>query len=476
MKRKLTIATLIFLIFFSITAPAQLIITVAGDVTSAFSGDGGPATNASFNWPAAVAVDASGDLYIADMDNDVIREVNASGFITTVAGNTLIGYDGDGFTAEIAKLNNPTDVTFDTLGNLYIADQFNHLVRRVNDTGIISTYAGYQAPSSPYNPGPGAYSGDNGPAIAAQFYLPTGIAFDRANNLYITDMGNSVIRKVTPGGLITTIAGISLDTGYSGDNGQATTAKLNSPMGIKVDAAGNIYFADNFNNVIRKINTAGIITTVAGNGYHNGSGDHSGGNTGDGGPATAAELSRPTSIAIDTLGNLFIADQYNHVVRKVNTSGIISTFAGDGTAGFYGDGGSARFARLNFPNGVDVDRSGNLFIADMNNNVVRKVTAGSHSTAGVNNLPVPGNSLQIIENPNNGTFALKGVLGNGADQAAAITVLSAMGQVVYQNNIPMQNGNINVQITLDNNLPTGVYMLKVNAGDAMEASRFVVEK
>ena len=210
------------------------------------------------------------------------------------------------------------------------------------------------------------YSGDGGPATAARLKNPLGLALDASGNLYVADVYNNVIRRISPGGMITTIAGTGV-ADYSGDGGPATAAKLSWPAGIAIDQTGNIYFSDQVNDVIRKINTAGIITTIAGIERH--------GYSGDGGPAISAKLYVPVGIAIDKTGNVFFADAFNHVIRKIDKSGIITTVAGNGTEGYSGDGGAAVNARLRFPAGVEIDGSGNLYIADTDNSVIRKVDA-----------------------------------------------------------------------------------------------------
>ncbi|HEX7413989.1 MAG TPA: T9SS type A sorting domain-containing protein [Bacteroidia bacterium] len=223
-----------------------------------------------------------------------------------------------------------------------------------------------------------AYSGDGAQATAAELWNPSGVVFDAAGNMYIADESNMRIRKVTPAGIITTFAGNGTH-GYSGDGGQATSAGLSAPGDIIFDVAGNLYIADYANNVIRRVNTNGIINTFAGNGY--GAGVGSGGYIGDGGQATNAELFYPYGLALDDTGNLYIADGANSVIRKVNTLGIISTIAGNGTQGYGGDGGQSSNAKLNNPKGITVDAIGNLYIADYGNNVVRRVnTNGIIST------------------------------------------------------------------------------------------------
>jgi len=335
--------------------PAGTITTVAGTGQQGYSGDGGPATSASLYGPQGVALDAAGNLYIAEYNNHRIRKVTVAGTITTVAGNGQKGYSGDGGPATAASLYYPRAVAVDAAGNLYIADDRNNRIRKVTPAGTITTVAGN---------GQSGYSGDGGPATAASLHL-TGVAVDAAGNLYIAD--GSRVRKVTPAGTITTLAGNG-QFKYGGDGGLAAAASLNEPGGVALDAAGNLYTADSFNSRIRKVTPGGTIATVAGNGQS--------GYSGDGGPATAASLTYPSGVAVDAAGNLYIGDMWNGRIRKVTPAGTITTVAGSWRAGYSGDGGPATAASLNGPQGVAVDAAGNLYIADGDNWRIRKVTPG----------------------------------------------------------------------------------------------------
>src|SRR5271157_2250007 len=340
------------------------ITTIAGNGNSGFSGDGGPATSASIFSPSGMAVDSAGNLYIADDGNRRVRKVTG-GTIATIAGNGLYRYSGDGGPSTSASLNSPNGVAVDSAGNLYIADTYNDRIRKVSG-GTITTVAGN---------GTNGFSGDGGPATSASLFWPYGVAVDSAGNLYIADSGNNRIRKVT-GGTITTVAGGGSGLG---DGGPATSASLALPYGVAVDSAGNLYIADFGNNRIRKV-SGGTITTVAGNGTQ--------GFSGDGGPATSASLFRPFGVAVDSAGNLYIGDSWNDRIRKVS-GGTITTVAGNGTAGFSGDGGPATSATLNWPAGVAVDPAGNLHIADSWNDRIRKVSGGTITTvAGGGNGPL----------------------------------------------------------------------------------------
>jgi sugar lactone lactonase YvrE len=454
-----------------VTLATGVIVTGAGNGTSGYSGNGGYSTSAELSQPAGLAFDAAGDLYIADYGNQVVREVNASSYdISTVAGTGVCGYSGNGGAATSAKLCEPSGVSFDAAGNLYIADSGNSVIRMVTPGGTISTYAGT---------GTQGYTGNGGLASAAELDNASDVAVDFMGNVYIDDVGNNVIRRAGPNtlfvsaglgtsgvvqkvllqttasetlssfaapaslgseqefsvgtitgctvngstsnasgtvcsvpitftpaypgqrnvplqvvtgsggvsfglsgtgngplavlspGAISTVGG-NATAGYTGDGGLATSAELDQPIAITVDAAGNMYIADYVNNVIRKISAStGYISTVAGNGTQ--------GSTGDGGAATSAELSHPDGIGVDAAGNIYIADKLNHRVRKVTVStGIISGVAGDGTDGYTGDGGAATSAEMQQPSGrISFDAAGNFYVSDGTSCVVRKVTVAT---------------------------------------------------------------------------------------------------
>jgi len=280
--------------------------------------------------------------------------------LTTVAGTGAGGYNGDGKQATAAQLKGPYDVDVDAAGNIYIAEWYNSRIRKIDaGTGIIRTIAGS---------GGHFFDGDDGPATSANLDSPEGVVVDDAGNIYISDSLNNRVRKITPSGTITTIAGTGAP-GYNGD-GPATAKTLNGPGGIVLDGSRNLYIADKSSHRIRKLNLdTGLLTTIAGSGI--------GSYGGDGGPAKAAQLYNPSQLAIDKSGSLYIADTYNHRIRKITLAGIITTVAGTGVAGFNGDGGTATAAQLNNPTSVAVDGAGNMYIGDGFNRRIRQVSANT---------------------------------------------------------------------------------------------------
>jgi secreted PhoX family phosphatase len=350
---------------FRLDAKTGIVTLVAGNGTQGFSGDNGPATSAQLFNPLDVAVDSAGNIYIADAGNNRIRQVSPGGVITTIAGNGAQGFGGDNGAAASAQLNQPGGIAVDSAGNVYIADTGNNRIRKVS-SGIITTVAGNGTQGS---------NGDNGPATSAQLNSPWGVAVDPAGNLYLADTNNNRVRKVS-GGVIATVAGNGVQ-GLGGDNAPAISAQLNEPHAVAVGSGGVLYIADTGNNVIRKV-SSGVITTVAGNGTQ--------GFSGDNGPAASAQLNSPAGVAVDSTGNLYIADGNNNSIRKVSANGVIATVGGNGTLAFSGDNGPATSAQLNFPQGVAVDGFGNLYIADYLNNRIRKVTNGVITTAAGNGV------------------------------------------------------------------------------------------
>ncbi len=335
------------------------ISTVAGNGVLSYSGDGGAANKAQLNNPGAVAVDSAGNIYVADTANNAVRQITSKGIITTFAGTGTAGSSGDGSAANKAQLNAPEGVAVDASGNVYIADSGNLKIRVVSANGNISTFAGSGSPG---------YGGDGGAATAATFYLPSAVAADASGNVYIADYEASVVRRVAPGGTIATVAGNGTSA-YSGDGGPATSASLNGPSALTVDSAGNLYIAQLGDSRVRMISSKGIITTIAGAGAD--------GYSGEGLPAVASLLAAPAGLAADANGNVYISVEGDRVM-KVSPDGTLSTIAGNGLPGYSGDGGPAASAMLNFPGGIALDSSGNLYLADSGNNAVRMLQVAGY--------------------------------------------------------------------------------------------------
>ena len=331
-----------------------IITTIAGNGKLNFRGDGGQAIDASMS-PMGVTVDKLGNLYISDYGNNRIRKVGLNGIINTIAGDSLQGYSGDGIKATLSSLYTPSKTALDNKGNLYICDENNNRIRKVDTNGIITTFAGNNSQG---------YSGDGALANQAQINTPFGVATDNMGNIYIAEYGSNVIRKVDTTGIISTIVGNG-NRGYSGDGGLAILATLNQPYDVTVDTIGNLYLIDQGNNVIRKVDKYGIISTVAGTGGRGYGGDED--------SAINANLNAPRGIAIDRIGNLYISDNGNQRIRMVNPKGIISTIVGNGTFGYNGDGGLASEATLDGTSGISVDFVGNLYIAESGGGRIRKV-------------------------------------------------------------------------------------------------------
>lgn len=441
-----TTITLVNLLAPVLNLNGQNIYAFAGTGTVGFSGDGGPAISAQLNAPYRTALDASGSLIISDFLNHRIRKVNSSGIITTIAGSTQ-GYSGDGGSATLAQFNAPSGVAIDLSGNIYVTDYGNNVVRMINTSGIISTIVGN---------GTAGFSGDGGNATLATLTNPYGITIDATGNLYIADTYNSRIRKITPSGTITTIAGTN-SVGFSGDGGLGVNASLNLPQEVAVDLSGNIYIADSQNHRIRKINTSGVISTIAGNGVN--------GFSGDGSPATSAQLDTPVGVSIDGSGNIYIADLVNQRIRKINSLGIISTIAGNGTIGNSGDGGAANLCQFSYPSGVTTDGLGNLFICDASNDRVREICVGT-CLANIASFNKDGNFVFTYPNP------VSNILNIASEQyfrdGTEIEITNYLGQTVLKS---IFKNEIDVSL-----ISQGCYILKILTCDKQQFhSKFIKE-
>ena len=397
----------------------------AGGATCGFSGDGGPAALATLNGPAGLSFDAQGNLLVADQLNFRVRKITRSGVISTIAGNGIAGYSGDGVQATQASLAFPSGVSADLAGNVYIADTVNCRIRMVDASGVIHTFAGSSGCGT---------SGDNGPAVAAELDVPSSVLPDGNGNFYIADSGSYRVRKVDSNGTITTYAGTgqfgiggsggpatsasigraqglflaggklyvsaysnvwAIDqstqiinliagnplgaTGFNGDGGPALNATFVGAFGLAFDNSGNLLVVDQYNGRLRKIDSSQIVTTIAG-GY-----------VGDGRPATEASIAPNFlggHIAFDSAGNLYFADSFNNRIRKVSLNGTVTTIAGTGVSGYSGDGGPATAATLNSPEAVAVDQNGDLFISDYGNSAIRKVDSTGTITTFVTQVTV----------------------------------------------------------------------------------------
>jgi sugar lactone lactonase YvrE len=349
----------------------QNIYSYAGNGMAGSSGDGGLAITANLSYPSGVAADSMGNIYIADQFNNRIRKINSSGIISTIAGNGIGGFSGDGSAAILAQLHGPTGVAIDKSGNIYVADYNNNRIRKINNLGIITSIAGN---------GILGFSGDSGLATAAKINGPYGVAVDTFGNIFVADYWNNRIRKINSSGIITTAAGGG--TVYPLTGGTATLTFVDRPSGIATDISGNFYFSvTNSENGILRVNPAGILTRMHGG--------------------------KAYGIATDITGNVYCADKSENLIKKVVSFSLSTTIAGTGTSGFSGDGGPAVAAEINNPSGVAVDRFGNIYIADYNNNKIRVVCVNNCNLAGVSYLSNLYDKISIFPNPCSGLFYVK---------------------------------------------------------------------
>jgi len=435
---------LLILLLFPMCLSGQILTTIAGTGAAGYYGDGGLAVNAQFNHPDKVTFDHSGNMYIADEHNHVIRKISTDNVISTVAGNghgagTIIGgYSGDNGPATNAELSRPDDVIFDAAGNMYITELGNCTIRKVTPGGIITTIAGT---------GAWGFNGDNISATSAQLADPFGIVFDNLGNLYFSDNANYRVRKISTNGIISTVVGTGMQ-GDAGEGGAATAAQIRAPGYLAISSSGELYIGDYMNHRVQKVDVSGNIHTIAGTGTNS--------STGDSGPASAATMQSPFGVFFDPGGNLYISDRVASVIREVNTAGIITTIAGTGTAGYNGENLPATSADINGDALCSaIDEWGNLYMADPVNNRIRRIT---YNTAGI--TETAQNNISIYPNPAQNKLTI-----SAATQINTITITNLLGQVVASpqplfDKLTM-TGEREVLCDISG-LPPGVYVLRVN--------------
>jgi len=439
MKHYLIVYFSAFLIISADAPEAQaqsIITTIGGNGITQYIGDGWPATGLSLAQPVGLCKDKLGNIIIVDYADSRLRKIDEADTLFTISGSAGPGYAGDGGPATAAQYKNPASLCFDTAGNLFIADQYNEVIREIyGATGKIATICGTGVPG---------FSGDNGPASAAQVNKPAGICADLAGNIYIADNSNNVIRKISSAtGIITTIAGNNT-SGFSGDNGPATAAKLSFPNAVCTDSAGNLWISDLGNNRVRKITAStGIITTVAGTGVA--------GYNGDNGLATNSKINSPNSVYMSIHGNLYLSDEGNNRVRMVSAAGIITTVAGSGGYGFTGDGGPATNATFNRPACVFADDSENLYIADGLNSAIRKV---SPVTTGINTLEFQ-TGFKIYPDPSEGRFTIE---TERALDNSDVTVYDLQGRRIFSDKMATSHLELNL-----GDYPPGIYFIQLKS-------------
>lgn len=419
---------LFFVLLLQYTVNAQTITTVAGGGSG---GDGGPATAAQMSFCQQVTTDVFGNFYFAEFSNHRIRKVNALGVISTIAGTGSQGFSGDGGMATTALLKYPSGIASDSIGNIYICDQGNNRIRKINVlTGIITTVVGNGTPT---------FAGDGGLATAASLNNPFGIFVNRLGELYVSDKSNSRVRRVATSGIITTVAGNGT-IGDSGDGGPATAAQI-SPTNVCFDRNGNMFISDEGNNKVRKVNTLGIISTVAGvTGSYFFNGDNI--------PATTAYIS-PIYIAVGIDDNIYIPDNINNRIRVIDPFGLIHTIAGDGTLAYGGDGGPATTAQIPRPSSIAFDTCGNMLISQIQNARIRKVTFNPAPCDYLGIEQKEQENIAVYPNPTTDELHIDGVTTSGE-----YVLLNVTG-IIEQRGI-LEAGSNTIRI---NALPMGLHLL-----------------
>lgn len=449
-KSLLAIIPILFafeLTLFSSKAYSQYIVTtIAGGGTGAIA-DGNYATSINLGNPGALVTDNAGNLYVTEFVDQKVIKIDTAGIIHIIAGNGSTGYTGNNGPATDASLNYPYGLAFDSIGNLYISDDLNNVIRKVDLAGIITTFAGNDTLG---------YDGDNGPATNAKLYEPFGIDFDNSGNLYVADFGNNLVRKITPAGIISTVAGNAGTFGYTGNGGPATDASLFNPADVAIDAHNNLLIADDDNATVRIVSlTTGIIQSFAGRDTF--------AFGGDGGAATAAWLSYPAGVCVDSSGNVLIADVANNRIRSVSTLGIINTIAGNGTNTFSGDNGPATSAGFFYPNDIATDRTGNIYVADSHNFRVRKLSVMNGESV----INVAGNTIEIQVFPNPANDYLY-IYESQQNQTSSADILDMNGRIISSFSFTGANATLNIQT-----LPKGCYILRLNTGSTVYCTKLL---
>lgn len=422
---------LLILLHFTNIIQSQTVTTFAGSGMPGVANGTGSA--AQFNRPAGVAIDGSGNVYVADYFNHLIRKITSAGVVSTLAGSGIAGFaNGIGITAQF---NRPIGVAVDGFGNIYVADSNNNLIRKITSAGVVTTLAGS-----------GMVGSINGIGTLAQFNTPAGIATDESGNVYVADINNHLIRKITSTGIVTTLAGST--QGFV--DGPNTAAKFNLPSGLATDGSGNIYVVDSNNQSIRKITSAGVVITFAGS-YNFGSVN---------GIGIAAKFNYPNGVATDVLGNVYVADTGNHRIRKITSAGAVTTLAGSTSGYIDGIGIAAKFYS---PVGVATDLSGNLYIADYDNHRIRKISA----SLGVHQNDTESFNFEIYPNPSTNFLTIY------LDQLAENTQLNVVD--VLGKNIFTQVINEATTTISTNGFSKGIYFLVVTIDSQKTTKKFVVE-
>lgn len=419
-----------FCFLFFLNTKAQTITTIAGSTQGFTNGTG---TAAQFNTPTCLVMDPSGNIYVSDRNNHCIRKITTAGVVTTFAGSGVAGY-ADG-TGTLAQFNAPSGLAIDAAGNIFAADDADHRIRKITTVGVVTTFAGS-----------GVRGFADGTGIAAQFGDPYGLAIDAAGNIYVGDQGNNRIRKITNTGVVTTFAGSGIN-GFA--DGIGTVAQFKFPIGVVVDNSGTVFVTDRANNRIRKISSTGVVTTLSGTGVA-GFAD---------GIGTVAQFNSPSGIAIDAAGNLFVTDCYNHRIRKITATGTATTLAGTGVAGFAD--GSGTIAKFNYPQGITVDSAGALFVADASNNRIRKIT-GVLAT----NDYLLENRISVYPNPTSSLITIE--LEDLID--AKMILFNVNGEMIQSQNL------VNNKTTIDmNGLADNIYVIQITT-DKYTIFKKVVKK